>query len=163
VLYVREDLLRQYVGDRRIVWFAFGQRELRPYPSSPPQWLTDVQAAQANAWFAVITEAEVDRDVKPSAKKRVGKPRAGAARQMAAPIPKKLAQQAASKATQQRAQPRVSKKSAPAPKPPAAKKRSKPAANQTAKVTKAKKTKKAKKAATNRAGAATRRGRTPPG
>src|SRR5436190_23830124 len=32
VLYVREDLLRQYVGERAVVWFAFGERELRPCP-----------------------------------------------------------------------------------------------------------------------------------
>jgi hypothetical protein len=30
VLYIREDLLLQYVGDRAVVWFAFGERDLRP-------------------------------------------------------------------------------------------------------------------------------------
>lgn len=56
VVYVREDLLRQYVGDRVVVWFAFGERELRPYPPSPPQWLIDAQRNEANAWHQVLTE-----------------------------------------------------------------------------------------------------------
>ena len=56
VVYVREDLLRQYVGDRVVVWFAFGERELRPYPPSPPEWLMDAQRNEANAWHQVLTE-----------------------------------------------------------------------------------------------------------
>jgi hypothetical protein len=56
VVYVREDLLRQYVGDRVVVWFAFGERELRPYPPSPLQWLIDAQRNEANAWHQVLTE-----------------------------------------------------------------------------------------------------------
>lgn len=59
ILYVREDLLQQYVGDRTIVWFAFGERELRPYPPSPPQWLVDAQRHQANAWHMVLTEQDL--------------------------------------------------------------------------------------------------------
>lgn len=59
VVYVREDLLRQYVGDRVVVWFGFGERELRPYPPSPPQWLVDAELEQANAWHVVLTEAEI--------------------------------------------------------------------------------------------------------
>src|SRR5690606_29754075 len=39
LLYIREDLLRQYLGDHALVWLAFGERELRPYPPSPPEWL----------------------------------------------------------------------------------------------------------------------------
>lgn len=57
ILYVREDLLRQYVGDRTIVWFAFGERELHPYPPSPPEWLLDVHRQQRNYWCEVLTEA----------------------------------------------------------------------------------------------------------
>ena len=59
VLYVREDLLRQYVDERIVVWFVFGERGLHPYPLSPPQWLRDVQAAQADEWCAVLTEADL--------------------------------------------------------------------------------------------------------
>lgn len=59
ILYIREDLLQQYVGDRSIVWFAFGERELRPYPSSPPQWLIDSQMKNANEWREVLTVANL--------------------------------------------------------------------------------------------------------
>lgn len=59
VVYIREDLLRQYVADRAIVWFAFGERELRPYPPSPPEWLVDAQRQQANLWCEVVTEADL--------------------------------------------------------------------------------------------------------
>lgn len=59
VVYVREDLLRRYVADRAIVFFAFGERELRPYPPSPPEWLVDVQRERANAWHSVFTEKDL--------------------------------------------------------------------------------------------------------
>ncbi|WP_147443123.1 NACHT domain-containing NTPase [Corallococcus sp. AB011P] len=65
ILYVREDLLRQYAGGRAIVWFAFGERELRPYPSSPPQWLVDAQRRQENEWHVVFTEADI-KDTEPA-------------------------------------------------------------------------------------------------
>lgn len=58
VLYLREDLLEQYVGDREIVVFAFGERELRPYPPSPPQWLLDAQRQQTNAWHRVLKKSD---------------------------------------------------------------------------------------------------------
>lgn len=69
VLYVREDLLRQYVGERAIVWFAFGERELRPYPPSPPQWLVDAQRQQENAWREVLIESDLKQGAKPPGKK----------------------------------------------------------------------------------------------
>lgn len=59
VVYVREDLLRQYVAHRAIVWLAFGERDLRPYPPSPPAWLVDAQRRRANAWSMVMTEEDL--------------------------------------------------------------------------------------------------------
>jgi hypothetical protein len=59
ILYVREDLLEQYAGERAIVWFVFGERELRPYPPSPPEWLVEAQRQQANAWCDVLTDADL--------------------------------------------------------------------------------------------------------
>jgi hypothetical protein len=59
VLYIREDLLHQYVGDRTIVWFAFGERQLRPYPPTPPKWLVDAQRQRANEWQEVFTEEDL--------------------------------------------------------------------------------------------------------
>lgn len=71
ILYVREDLLQQYVGDRAIVWFAFGERELRPYPPSPPQWLVDAQRQQANAWHVALTEADIKQTQTRKTQKKV--------------------------------------------------------------------------------------------
>ena len=59
VVYLREDMLRQYVADRVIVWFAFGERELRPYPPSPPEWLIDAQRQQADFWCEVWSEEDL--------------------------------------------------------------------------------------------------------
>ncbi|MBD1853165.1 hypothetical protein H6F87_24795 [Cyanobacteria bacterium FACHB-502] len=64
VLYIKEDLLRQYVADRVVVWFAVGERELRPYPLSPPQWLLDAQLKQTNAWCQVLTESDLMQSAK---------------------------------------------------------------------------------------------------
>lgn len=60
VVYIRQDLLRSYLADRVIVWFEFGERELRPYPSTQPEWLLDAQRQQANSWCEVWTEATFD-------------------------------------------------------------------------------------------------------
>lgn len=70
ILYIREDLLRQYTGERAIVWFAFGERELQPYPPSPPEWLVEAQRQQANAWCEVLTDADLTQ----SARNPRGKP-----------------------------------------------------------------------------------------
>jgi hypothetical protein len=59
LLYIREDLLHQYVDDRSIIWFAFGERELLPYPPSPPQWFTAVRQSDANSWRQVLTEGDL--------------------------------------------------------------------------------------------------------
>lgn len=56
VLFIRKDLLQQYIADRDVVWFVFGERELRPYPPSPPQWLLDTQQQQTNAWHEVLID-----------------------------------------------------------------------------------------------------------
>ncbi len=55
ILYIREDLLHEYVGNRAIVWFAFGRREFLHYPLSPPEWLVDAYRQQANVWRQVLT------------------------------------------------------------------------------------------------------------
>ncbi len=59
ILYIHEDLFRQYVGERTVVWFTQGERNLSPYPLSPPQWLSELFGSQANAWFTVLTEADI--------------------------------------------------------------------------------------------------------
>lgn len=64
ILYVREELLWQYAGERGIVWFAFGERDLLPYPPSPPEWLVEAQRQQANAWCEVLTDADLKQSAK---------------------------------------------------------------------------------------------------
>jgi hypothetical protein len=97
IVYVREDLLRQYVGDRAIVWLAFGERELRPYPPSPPEWLVDAQRQQANAWCEVLTEADLEQSAKPPGKKKAGKRQPATTSTAKKPSAKKVPKQAASK------------------------------------------------------------------
>jgi hypothetical protein len=73
VLYLRQELLRQYVGDRTIVWLAFGRRELWPYPPSPPKWLESIERSHANEWRVVLTGADLlQKQAKKSAKRKGG-------------------------------------------------------------------------------------------
>jgi hypothetical protein len=122
VLYLREDLLRQYVGNRTIIWFAFGERQLRPYPSSPPQWLVKAQQQQANAWRVVLTNADlIPQATKKAAKKQVSKQIAKkpATTKAKKPAAKKVAKKAAKK----QASKKVTKKPAMKAKKSAAKKK----------------------------------------
>lgn len=80
ILYVREDLLREYVGGRKIVVFAFGERELRPYPSSPPKWLVNGQQQQLNVWSEVFTEADLKQNSSAATKKSAGSGKAKTSR-----------------------------------------------------------------------------------
>ena len=73
MLYIREDLLMKYVGRRAIIWFAFGERELLPYPSSLPQWLEEAHRQEANAWREVLTEKDIKLCATPHGKKQAGK------------------------------------------------------------------------------------------
>ncbi len=97
VVYVRDDLLRQYVGDRTIVWYAFGERELRPFPSSPPQWLVDAHRRRANTWRVVLTDADLvpqETKKKTTSNGASNKPTTTKAKK---PAPKKVARKAAAK------------------------------------------------------------------
>jgi hypothetical protein len=66
-------LQREYVGERTIVWFAFGERELRPYPSPPPDWLVAVQQRRSNAWHVVLTEVGRELRLTKAESKKAGK------------------------------------------------------------------------------------------
>jgi hypothetical protein len=97
IVYLREDLLRHYVGDLAIMWFAFGERELRPYPPSPPEWLVDAQRQQANSWCEVLTEADLQQSAKPPGKKKAGKGQPTTTSTAKKPSAKKVPKQAAFK------------------------------------------------------------------
>lgn len=59
LLYIREDLLREYAGLHSVVWFAFGERELSPFSLARPEWHVDAQQHRENAWHEVLTEADL--------------------------------------------------------------------------------------------------------
>jgi hypothetical protein len=69
IVYIREDLLRQYIANRSIVWFTSGERDLRPYPSAPPQWLVDARRQRENEWWEVRTETHLKQSAEPLTKK----------------------------------------------------------------------------------------------
>lgn len=86
ILYIREDLLRQYVGaDRAVIWLVFGERDLQPYPSSPPRWLIKAQQQQANSWREVLAEADLKHNAKPARKKKAMKRRVATAHSIRKP------------------------------------------------------------------------------
>lgn len=59
ILYIREDILQQYLRHCALVWYAFGERDLRPYPTAPPEWFVEVQRRQENAWSEILTESDL--------------------------------------------------------------------------------------------------------
>jgi hypothetical protein len=115
ILYVRDNLLRQYVGDRTIVWFAFGERELSLDPLSPPQWLVDAKRRQANAWQVVLTNADlIPQETKKAAKRKIESKKVSkrqATTKAKKPATKKVAKKAAAKKVAKKA---VAKKKQPA-------------------------------------------------
>ncbi len=50
LLYLREDLLMDYVGKRQVVWLVWGERQVWPFPSSPPEELKKALEERANIW-----------------------------------------------------------------------------------------------------------------
>lgn len=97
VLYIRDDILREYLDGRAIIWFAFGERELRPYPPSPPLWLKDAYRQQANLWCEVLTEEGLRQKAKPPRKKKAVKRRSAAPNTARKQSTKKVPKPAASK------------------------------------------------------------------
>jgi hypothetical protein len=73
ILYVRQDLLWQYVGKREVIWFAFGERGLHPYPPTTPSWLEEAQRKNEYAWREVLTVADLKQCIKPHGNKHKSK------------------------------------------------------------------------------------------
>lgn len=97
ILYAREDLLRRYVGERVIVWFAFGRRDLLPYPPSPPQWLADAQRQQTNVWCEVLTEEDLKQKAKSPRTMKVCKRHSATTSTAKKPSAKRVPKQVSSK------------------------------------------------------------------
>ncbi len=88
ILYIREDLFRGYIGDRDVIWFIFGERGLRPYPPTPPQWLIDIRQQELDAWRVVLTEADIIPRAKKTTKKTTKKTAKKATRKASSRSPK---------------------------------------------------------------------------
>jgi len=53
ILYLREDLLRRYAGPRRLVWCAWGERQIYPFPDDWPKWLSAARDSGDDMWRVV--------------------------------------------------------------------------------------------------------------
>jgi hypothetical protein len=53
ILYLREQLLTEFVGDHSVLWLMTGERRLSGYDYPIPQWLADVMRARQCEWRAV--------------------------------------------------------------------------------------------------------------
>lgn len=64
LLYVREDILKAYAGDRAVVTFGWGEREIRAaWPEELPEPMPKIYRDRSNVWrtHRVITAGEADR------------------------------------------------------------------------------------------------------
>jgi hypothetical protein len=59
LLYLREDLLHRYADGRRLIWHVCGEREIRPYPQQPPDWLVRAQRSEADGWRKTVRAEEL--------------------------------------------------------------------------------------------------------
>lgn len=59
LLYLREDLLDAYAGSRTLIWLAWGERSLRPYPQPPPAWLDEARRDDADVWRRVVEGSDL--------------------------------------------------------------------------------------------------------
>jgi hypothetical protein len=50
LLYLREDLLHRFAAGRRLVWFIWGERDIRLLGHEPPEWLVKLVTSGANVW-----------------------------------------------------------------------------------------------------------------
>lgn len=50
LLYLHESLVQKYANGRELIWVAFGERQIFPYPFHEPDWYRKVLREQANIW-----------------------------------------------------------------------------------------------------------------
>jgi hypothetical protein len=77
ILYLREDLVKKFLGRRRLVWFAWGERGVHPFPYSPPEWLNQARQQGLDTWRIVRHGDELSMALRLKDQRQVG--RAGAA------------------------------------------------------------------------------------
>jgi hypothetical protein len=53
LLYISEDVLRRYAGQRRFIWFMWGERQLYPYSHLAQDWYAEACQSGMNVWREV--------------------------------------------------------------------------------------------------------------
>ena len=53
LLYLREELVREYASGRELIWFVRGERLIYPRPDPAPDWLIEAKRSQADIWCLV--------------------------------------------------------------------------------------------------------------
>jgi hypothetical protein len=71
LLYLREDLVAEYAQGRNLIWSAWGERSLRPYPSPSPSWLDKARRDDADLWRTLVEENAFGRS-RPERRHRLG-------------------------------------------------------------------------------------------
>lgn len=80
LLYLREDLVKQYAAGRKLVWFIWGERNLYGYSYSPPGWLVSAHQENAIIWRRLVRGEQLSSALKVSSatRERRGKKRSPA-------------------------------------------------------------------------------------
>lgn len=56
LMYMREDLLRQYAGpERELLWVLWGERQIHRFGTDPPKWMRNARSSHADIWRLVRT------------------------------------------------------------------------------------------------------------
>ena len=59
LLYLREDLIRDYARGRELVWFIWGERTLLSVSRQAPRWLSNAYRDQAHIWRHIIQHSSL--------------------------------------------------------------------------------------------------------
>jgi hypothetical protein len=71
VLYVREDLIKRYAEGRQLVWFAWGERELRRHGyADPPRWVMDAIRRHDVVWRVIRLGSDLSPRLAPGKRRR---------------------------------------------------------------------------------------------
>ena len=53
LLYLREDLIREYASGRILIWFVRGERQIYPHPDPVPEWLIEAKKSETDVWYKI--------------------------------------------------------------------------------------------------------------
>ncbi|MBI5068377.1 MAG: hypothetical protein HZB56_09045 [Deltaproteobacteria bacterium] len=81
IVYLREDLLERYANGRRLVWFAWGEREIRRRNyADPPSWVMEAIQKHQNVWRWIRLRNDLSSRGATSARARPSRSRRGQTR-----------------------------------------------------------------------------------